>query len=67
MSNAYLVADIPAGDTQVETLAGKKLTLANTNDSITVTTTSAIKAMVMKQDIKSDHSVVQATEHVLTP
>lgn len=63
----YLVADIPAGDTQVTTLSGQTLTLTNDAGSITITTPSGIKAMVVQQDIKSDNGVVHAINKVLMP
>lgn len=64
---AQLVAKILAIDTQVATLAGEKRALTNTDSSITVTTSSRGKAMVVKRSIKSDDGVAHTIDHLLAP
>lgn len=65
--SVYLSGQIPAGETEVQTLAGETLTITNTNGSISVTTPEGTEAMVVRADIRSDNGVVHAVNKVLAP
>ncbi|NJC34590.1 putative surface protein with fasciclin (FAS1) repeats [Sphingomonas jejuensis] len=63
---SYLSTDIPAGTTQVRTLAGETLTITNNNGTISVTDPSGARAMVVRADLRADNGVVHGINRVLS-
>ena len=63
----YMAAQIPDGETEVETLGGAMLTITKNADGVTVTGPSGTTATVTQADIDADNGVVHGIDAVLTP
>lgn len=67
VSSVYLAADIPEGDTEVETLGGDTITITNEGGNISVTTASGSTATVVAPDLEGSNGVIHGIDAVLMP
>ncbi len=65
VAKTLMADEIPAGETELQTLSGETITVVNNGGTISVQTPGGTRAMVVQADISGGKGVVHAIDTVL--